>query len=383
MIANEQTPNIDRTSLEPLAQAASDCLNLQIATWQVTRLSQQGRRSIFRLSGTGTTNAGPRNWSLILKEIRAPEDADAHDTDVHDWSYWPREPLLYAAGIPQTLSGDLRAPHCYGVVQPQPAVQWIWLEDVQDAYDRVWPIERYALAARHLGAFNGAYLAGKPLPTAPYLVTTGLLTRSTSAVADFERLRDPGLWSDPRVQRAFPRPILDQLERLIADRERFLGVMERLPQTFCHFDAWHGNMAAVKDANGADTTVLFDWALACFGAVGQEIANMVWTALLEFKVDQADIVQLETSVFENYLEGLQAAGWQPDPQAIRCAYLITSVLMFGLTPEAQDHALNEDEHPALECAYGWPIERMIRQSADATYLLLERADQLRHLLGAL
>jgi hypothetical protein len=30
-----------------------------------------------------------------------------------------------------------------------------------------WPLERYGLAARHLGQFNGRYLTGTPLPQHP------------------------------------------------------------------------------------------------------------------------------------------------------------------------------------------------------------------------
>jgi hypothetical protein len=379
-MTDEQLSNVDRASLEPIARAATGCPDLQVATWQAARLSKQGRRSIFRFVGTGHDRGLPRSWSLILKEIRAPESPDAHDTHMSDWAYWPRETLLYAAGVPQTLTGDLRAPACYGIAQPEPDLDWIWLEDLQDVYGRIWPRERYIVAARHLGAFNGAYLVGTPLPTAPWLVSTGLRTRSATALADVGRLRNPALWTHPRLRRAFPRPVLDAFERLITDRERFLAVAERLPQTFCHFDAWQGNMAAVNDGTGTDVTVLFDWALACYGPVGQELANLVWSTFLEFRVDIAEFTEFETAAFESYLQGLQAAGWQPDPRLVRCAYLIGSVLLFGLVPEAVDHALNEDEHPALERYYGWPIDRMIEQAAEVTYLLFARVDELRALL---
>lgn len=382
-MSNEQSPSVDRSTLEPLAQAALGCPDLQIDSWQVTRLSRQGRRSIFRFEGLGHDGATPRQWSLILKQIHAPEVPDAHDNDIHDWAYWPREPLLYAAGVPQSLTGDVRAPRCFGVAQPEPDQRWIWLEELQDSYGRAWPVERFILAARHLGMFNGAYLAGKPVPTAPWLVSSGLRTRSASALTNLDRLRDPDLWAHPRLRRAFADPVLDRLEQLVADRERFLTVAERLPQTFCHFDAWQGNMAAIKDAAGSDVTVLFDWALACYGPAGQEIANIVWTAFLEFKLDVADIDRLEKAMFESYLQGLNQAGARVEARLVRCAYLIGSVLLYGFTPEAVDHALNEDEHPALEQLYGWPIDRMIAQSAEVTYLLLARADELRALLNTL
>ena len=379
----EQPPIVDRETLAPLVQAATSDPNLRIHAWQRTRVSVQGRRSIFRFAGTGHDGVAPRPWSLILKVIQAPASADAPDTDMRDWAYWPRESLLYAAGIPQTLTGALRAPRCFGVAQPAPDRHWIWLEDLQDRYGCVWPLDRYALAGHHLGAFNGTYLAGKPMPTAPWLAGTGLRSRSAVAVGNFDRLRDPTLWAHPQLRRAFPRSVRDGLERLLADREWFLGAVARLPQTFCHLDAWHGNMAATEDTAGTEVTVLFDWALAGYGAAGQEIANLVWSSLLEFKVDVCQAARLEADVVDSYLQGLAEAGWPADPRLARCAYLISSVLIFGLAPEAVDYALHEDEYAALERDYGWPIERLVEQAAAVTYLLLERADELRALLDAL
>ena len=177
--------------------------------------------------------------------------------------------------------------------------------------------------------------------------------------------------------------MLDELVRLVADRQRFLVAAAHLPQTFCHLDAWHGNMAAMTDANGAEVTVLFDWAAAGYAAVGQEISNLIWSSLLEFKIDIHDAEQLEANVFNSYLQGLTQAGWSANERQVRIAYLISSVLLFGLAPEAVEHAFNETEHTALERHYDWAIERMVEQAAQVTYRLLERADELRALLGTL
>ena len=85
MPSRELAPRMDRATLEPLAQMASGCPDLRIDTWQVTRLSKQGRRSICRFAGTGLDRATVCQWSLILKQIQSPENPDAHDTDVRDW----------------------------------------------------------------------------------------------------------------------------------------------------------------------------------------------------------------------------------------------------------------------------------------------------------
>jgi len=378
---------IDQKMLAPLAQIAIDCPTLKITAWETSTLSVQGRRSVFRFSGLGHDGAMPRAWSLILKEILAPVSANAPDNEPDCWWYWPRESLLYAAGIPQSLNSSaqtsgLRAPRCFGVLEPTPQVRWIWLEDLQDCYDGRWPIERYALAGYHLGIFNGNYLVGGSVPTAPWLTNHGLGSASGLKVASrqLHRLRDPKIWTHPLLRRAFVKPVMPELERLLVDRERFLAEVRNYPRAFCHLDAHSDNMAALRDENDSEVTVLFDWALAGYGAPGEEISRLVWAALLDFKVDVADAERLESMVFDRYLQGLVDAGWHADLGQVRYAYLMSSVLIFTLEMEAVDHAFSENVDD-LETYYGWPQERLVEQNAQVTYLLLERADELRAILN--
>jgi hypothetical protein len=380
---DQAIPVVDRATVEALVRTAVGNPALRVDSWQTTQLSRQGRRSIFRLAGIGTDGTTAQSWSLILKTIQRPENPAAPDLAVSHWAYWEREYLLYAAGVPQTLAGSLRAPHCFGVAQPTADLRWIWLEDLQDRYGRHWPVERYSLAARQLGRFNGLFLAQKVAPATPYLARDALRWRSQEAVDGFARLADPGLWQHPQLQRAFPRPVIADLRRLLADREWFLAVAAHFPQGFCHLDAWHGNMAALVSDAGDEVTVLFDWALAGYGPPGQEISNLVWSSFLEFKVEIEQAAALEAAVLANYLAGLAEAGWQGDERLVRCAYLISAVLLFGLASEAVDHALNEAERAGLEAYSGWPLERMIDQCAGITYLLLERAGEVRQLVNRL
>ena len=375
---------IDRETLAPLAQAATDMPNLRIDEWQTTTLSVQGQRTITRFAGIGQAGSTPRPWSVIRKEIKAPERADAIDHQVDCAFYWPRESLLYAAGVPQALPRELqrkglRAPRCFGVVEPTPDLRWIWLEDLQDRYAGKWPLAQYALAGYQLGFFNGSYLVDNPLPTALWLTDNELRSESASKVADLARLRDPAIWAHPLLRHAYPTPILAELERLAADRERFLAGAATFPRTFCHLDAHPGNMAAVEAANGATETVLFDWAIAGYGAPGEEISRLIWAALLDFKVELAEAERLEAMVFESYLQGLADAGWQADPVQVRYAYLMSSVLIFTLEMEAVEHAFNADI-AGMEEYYGWPQARLIEQNVQVTYLLLERAEALRAML---
>lgn len=372
---------VDQALLTPLAQAAMDCPKLRIDDWQRTTLSVQGRRTIFRFTGTGTEGTTPRDWSLILKEIEAPVRDDAPDYALDCWSYWERESQLYGAGIPQALHGDLRSPRCFGVVEPVPQIHWIWLEDLHDRYHGNWPLERYGLAAYHLGKFNGRYLAGEPMPVAPWLHDHGLRSESGAQVVDeaMARLRDPAIWAHPLIQKAFPTPMLPALERLAADRERLLAHGAEMPRTFCHLDAHQENMAALVGANGEEVTVLFDWALSGYGVPGEELSRLVWAALLDCKVDVAEADRLENIVFERYLQGLTDVGWRADPWQVRYGYLTSSVLIFTFEMEAVDFAFEQDV-AEMERVWGRSQEYLLTQNAQVNALLLARADELRRML---
>jgi hypothetical protein len=378
-----EQPTVDKDTILKFARMATKCHDLQIDTWQQTSLSVQGRRSVFRFAGFGNDGVISYPWSVVLKQIRAPENPDAPDAEVNHCAYWEREYLLYEAGVPQTLTGDLRAPHCFGTLQPTPNLRWIWLEDLSDRYNGVWPIEHYAKTAYRLGIFNGEYLLNKPIPGEDYIAKYALRCSSGHYVDEFNRYRDQSVWKHPLIQRAYPKPVIETLDQVAVDREKLLDVVESLPQTFCHLDAWHGNMAAVENTDQPESTVLFDWALAGYGAPGQEIGPLIWVTLLEFKVDVQDAARLETEVFTHYLQGLENSGWQPDPTQVRCAYLINSILLFGFALEAVDHALDEDSYEATEQLYGKPIDQLVTQAAQVTYLLIERIDELRALLGIL
>jgi predicted ATPase len=152
---------------------ATKCQDLQIDTWEKTILSVHGQRSVFRFAGLGNDGGMSYPWSVVLKQIRAPESPDAPDANFNDCAYWEREYLLYQAGVPQTLTGDLRGPDCFGTIERTPNLRWIWLEDLSDRYNEIWPIAQYAsvapehlrplaplrVTAPHLGGADGARIS--------------------------------------------------------------------------------------------------------------------------------------------------------------------------------------------------------------------------------
>ena len=376
---------IDHATLRPLVRAALGDATANPTHWDVALLSAHGdrfnRRSVFRVTGSADTADGCHPWSLVLKMIQGPTDTASPSTSTAHWCYWKREPLAYRAGLPGRLRDGLVAPRCFDVVDLPGDVILLWLEDVAESHGGGWPLARYGLAARHLGAFDGAHAAGMPCAPQAWYSRRWLRTRTADLGARLAAVRRPETWEHPLVRRAFPASLAAPLLRLYAERGAFLRALERLPQALCHLDAHRGNLIARDDADGA-WTVAIDWAFVGHAALGEEIAALVWASLLECIVAPEDAAELETYVFEGYLAGLRETGWRGDWRAVRAGYLVNALLQWGVVPDALVIALDEENHGTLEREYRRPIGEVVERTAAATRLLLDRADEVRRLLAA-
>ena len=124
-----------------------------------------GDSVLYRWAGNAhDPEAGPSSregfpWSIILKIVSRRAELDSGT----------REARAYQSGLLADLPGGMAAPRCLAVEEQAGHELWMWLEEVTDHMGQPWPLARYRLAARHLGRFNGAYLAGRPLPADPWL----------------------------------------------------------------------------------------------------------------------------------------------------------------------------------------------------------------------
>ena len=169
-----------------------------------------------------------------------------------------------------------------------------------------WPLERYGVAARHFGQFNGAYLVGRPLP--PEAWWGGADVRNRLALAE------PGIHELPHLRH---HPLFaellagDRVERILhlwAERERLLAGLARLPQTLCHRDAFRRNLMTRQSADGCEQTVVLDWAATEIGVPGEELVPLFATTLSFVAVPLTRIAELDGVIFAGYIDGLRAAG---------------------------------------------------------------------------
>ncbi len=313
---------VDQTTLTPLVRRALENESVEVIDWHNQPLEGGFGESygIYRFQGKARSPDEILAWSLILKAtgpaIGSQEPAA--------WNYWKREVLIYQSGLLDDLPGDLVAPRCFGVVEYPGQEFWLWLEDIAETGAGVWPLERYGLAARHLGQFNGAYLAGKSIPKVPWL-STGQF-RQRLAMAEAGVLELPRLSQHPLFEGLLPGDSVERSLRLWAERKRFLAVLDRLPHSLCHRDAFRRNLIARRGQDGREQTVALDWAMAGTGVIGQEIGPLFAASLRFVAVDIARLSNLDAIIFAGYLDGLRDAGWRGDARLARFGYAATAAL---------------------------------------------------------
>ncbi len=321
---------LDEATVRRVAAIAADDPSLEVLDWSVEPIGGGMTEAlgisegVVRVAGVGAAGGRRVPWSVIRKRLTS---APGHEHP-SDWDYWKREGLAYDAGILGELADGFAAPTCFAVEDDDADAMTVWLEDVPQVGPPNWPLTRYGLAARHLGRFNGAYLAGRALPTQPWLSPGRLrswLAISDPAMPDLRRLA-----GHPFGSAWLTEGSLTRIESQSHDRERLLAGLDRLPRCLCHHDAFRRNLIASKSSDGLDLTVAVDWVGLGRGAVGEDLAGLVAISLQFLDVDAADAGELDRIAFAGYIAGLRDVGATIDGRRVRFGYAATASLMIGV-----------------------------------------------------
>jgi hypothetical protein len=370
---------LDAATLTPIVRRALDRPGVAVETRHGTLLHQGTgimTGGVYRIEGTAREEDGETwSWSVILKIIglgngpAAPMLADPRHA-----LYWKREALAYGSGLLADLPGGLEAARCYAIWEPADDACWLWLEDVPDAYGPVWPLEQFARAARVLGRFNGAYLAGRPPPPYPWLHHSGTIVAAPGALEGMVRpdvIADPASWAHPLVRDAFPAPVAARLLRLWAARDTIRAAIAALPATLGHLDAWRGNLFAPDPTR----LVAVDWAGVGWAAVGTDASDLFAAGLMHARAAPNDPAALDAAVFDSYLAGLAEAGWRGDTRLLRTAYAGYAALKYAVPlwwlPDMSDPA----RHARWEALSGLPMAAFVAQQGYVISYLIDIAEE--------
>jgi hypothetical protein len=351
---------------------------VELIDWQTHPLAAGGSQvmgglGIHRVTGMARTDADLLPFAFVVKGIKGgaalSSDAPA------DWNYWQREALAYQSGILAALPGGIVAPRCYAVQQAADGARWLWLEEIQGATEP-WSMARHELAARHLGQFNGAYLAGHPLPSPQPWMSWGRTRQWVDFIRPYaERAQQ---WAATTLARRwFGRHGLDRTLKLYAQVEKLLQAFERLPVCYCHHDAFQRNLLDRIRPDGSHETVAIDWALTGFGRIGEEIGVTLIVALEMLAVPARQACELDQAIFAGYLAGLHDVGWAGDVRQVRLGCTTNALIVTGLMWNL--YFLEAAQQPAgitlLEEVIHHPFDQIIAQYAELLPFLLDLGDE--------
>jgi len=370
--------------LQAIVAQILDHPTVKILDWQIKKLTggaaeYTGRGlGIYRLTGLANYDDLNAPWSVILK-VSGPSD-NASNNDPTMPEYWKREVLAYQSGVLKHLPDGVIAPHCYAIQELSDGKCRLWLEDIHEDQPS-WTMEQHELVARHLGQFNGTYLAGHPLPEYESWMLPGRTHQWVEMnPPDKEyllRFSETDLGS-----RWLSEQSIERIVALWEMRQPLLAALDRLPTCFCHHDAFRRNMMLRKTESGTTETVAIDWSYTGYGKVGQEIGITTATNLFFMEIAAKHAKELDNTIFRGYCAGLRDAGWQGDLQLARFGYTVTAALTSGVAfTVIIANIMNEPAGIAMgEVIIGHPTDDIMKQYGELQPFLLDLGDEALALL---
>lgn len=366
-------PELERSGLTRVAARALGRPIDALGEWTVEPLGytvfNPVSQGIYRVTGSARSGASSLPWSAVLKICRAPtaEELSTADDDrrkmLRETLLWDREAEAYASGLLETLPNGLAAPRCFGVERHESTL-WLWLESVADDASE-WDIARYALAARHLGRLGGEYLAGRELPTHPWLsrgwirAWSAYFSRSLPAILD-----DDSVWRQPVVVELFDPPARDELRALWRDRERWWSELDRLPLTLSHLDAFRANLMS-RTTRGRAETVAIDWAFVGIAPLAADVATLI-AASLFWHGDPQDPAELTAACLEATAAGLKDAGYGVSPADLERATAVNVIARWGFVIGPLRAAGDPAREEKLTLLLRRPYREIVRLVAERT-----------------
>jgi hypothetical protein len=333
---------------------------------------------LYEVRGNPDQSGAAPVWSCVVKVLQRSEETECDAPG--SWCYWRREAAFYASDLPALLPTSLRAPKTYAVTDKSTSCS-VWMERVSDDTVETWELDDYHRVAVAAGESAGANLTDGPPPSRPWLVQ-GFM-RSVLADGGFwagfmSRDSAECAWKVPLVQESFDRTANERFDRLWARRHNILAALDRLPKVLCHNDFHRRNVLLPRDRS--KPPVVVDWAFAGPGAVATDAAQLTGGTLYFCDVAISRASDLETAVFQGYLDGLRRSGWEGDVRLVRLGFTASIALWQAATlPGWVGIMLPEEEGVNVERLFGAPAGAVRDTWVELHEFALERADEAESL----
>lgn len=363
---------IDAQRLTPIVHRLLDDNQAAIRHWQRRELhgigGGLGGTQIVLFQGQADTSNGERDWSLVLKILHKQP---ASDPDAPH--YWRREVDVFRSGFIKSFDCELRTPRCYAIECFDEAC-WLWLEYIEESTPN-WNEVQFMRAARHLGQFNGSYTQQHALPDDVWLSRNWHrrnLQQISRLMETFRIAHD-----HPLYREGYPGSSHAHILQLWDEREQYLGALDALPQTICHYDAFRRNLLAREH-----DTVAIDWAFVGIGPLGADLATLLWVSFVFNNLSAEQMDALYEPLLVAYMNGLRDVGWRGSTEQVRMGYA-ASFPVRVLVSAGYDTLLllDERQHERFSQIVGLPMANYMHDHVAAAQPVIHRiSDEARRLI---
>lgn len=297
-------------------------------------------------AGVWKVSGDPPYLLKILSPHQRPTHPDwTASPDPRAWNHWRREADLLTDGLHQAFAdeGLPGAPILSREDRPDGtiALRVAWIDGRTGAdlgFDDLVEV------AHRLGRAQGRQ-ALYPVDR-PWLSRRFLRDHIASKQIDPSWLHREDAWAHPLVRDHWSPSLRDDLATFWAHRSRLIALAEQAPRTLGHLDLWSANLIA-----RGDRYVLIDWACAGDAALGEDVSNLAFEAILDGLLPPDTMTPLLHATLDAYLSGLRTAGWTGDLGAVRRAHHACAVKWCWLGALHLQRAIEGGHH-----AYGGAVE---------------------------
>ncbi len=302
--------------------------------------------SLLRCRGSATDSDGQvRSWSAFVKVLQSP----------WEWEHIGRIPeefrAAFADNVPWRIAEDgyrpdfvavlptgMRQPRLYDVVELDDRHVAMWTEDVEVSREP-WDAGRFEHAAELLGRLAGRRPIGcsAVLVPSPQAAIAGWGLRfyvgGRVRMGVLPVLADDAAWLHPTVVAAIEAAAEPHLRADLlaaaAYLDKWLDLLDALPQTYCHGDASPQNL--LVPVGEPDTFAVIDWSFNSPQAVGFDLGQLLVGLAHAGELDVDDLPALVPIITAAFHRGLTAEGFEASAEQVRTGFLVSLIVRSALT----------------------------------------------------
>lgn len=296
--------------------------------------------------------------------------------DEASFTFWRREPDVFARGVADLLPVGVRMPDLLGRVEHPDGVV-LFLEDVHGRHGYDLTDQDLQVAAHALGSAHGTALAGGAAPGsgAPW-AADALSEWITVRLGRAGWLEDPDWDTSPAFGTVPAGQVRAAARRLFARTPADLDWLAGLPAVLCHHDFWPANIV-IHPEPAVPGVVLLDWAHTGPGAPGADIGVMA-ASMIGDRYRPVDQFQgLLDMLTAAYLAGMDHAGWTHGHDDVRAAAALAAPGRFlGYAAGLPRLAANDQLLAAVSARAQWAPEQFLATMAEFVLVLADTADRV-------